>query len=201
MSEGERKIKVDVEVDSKTLKKALQRQNQLESELEAERAIREDAEAKLKLAAQKLFADKKARLGCDDPNIKTPSQLKQWAEENVTNSSYGEPPVGRGSAGSLKLSSAQLGEDVNQGFDSYEQMIETLTDKKLTGTPQEREEAKAILDEFWKKLDKGIQSGQIPRGKIFEDTECKERGESILFRILRKNNERLRKKAFERREK
>lgn len=191
-------MNVRVEVDSKTLKDSLKRQNQLEEELENERSEKESLELKVKLLAQKEFERKRERLGAPD-NIKTISELREWQAENE-NSGYKpsglDLPLSQRAKGSLKLSSASDKRD-DSGFLSHEEMVEFLTDKKLTGTPQEREEAKAILDELWKKLDKGIQSGQIPRGKIFEDIECTERNESILFRALRKNNERLRKRMKE----
>jgi len=52
---------------------------------------------------------------------------------------------------------------------------------------------------LWQKNINAIKSGQLPKGKIYEDTECQERNESIILRAVRKDNERVRKAALKKR--
>jgi len=109
-----------------------------------------------------------------------------------------EDPVGKGGSGNLPLSSQQTGQ--SEGFDSERELVEYLVDRKYMGTPEQRKNASEILNKLYRKTFEAMKSGSINKGQIFED-DPEKTGESIIFRALRKSNERLRAKAMERREK
>jgi hypothetical protein len=183
-SEDRKRLNIDIKVESKTLLEALKRQNQLETELE-------DSKGKLRIAAERLLANKKEKVGCNDPDVDTPSKLKVWIAEhkNETNYYY-EPPVGHGSSGNLKLSSAQ-GES-NREFDSKEEMIDFLVNQKHTGTPEQKEQAEKVLNELYRKTFQGLKEGSGQSGKTLFKDPLKD-GKSIIRHALDRRNEQLRK--------
>ncbi len=179
-----RKMKVDVEVSSKELKDSLKRQNELESELE-------DTKGKLKLAAKKIFEQKKRELNAPD-SIKTVAELKQWQEENENDTNYYEPPVGRGSSGSLKLRYAQ-GSSSKREFSSYEDLIDYLRE---TGD-------KETLNKLWQKQLNALKSGDLPStiydgNKLPEDKLKTE--PSLIMKVIQRKNEQIRRKMQRERE-
>jgi len=187
------KIKVDVEVNSKQFEEMVKEKTRLEQELEAERTEKESLESKLKIVAEKRFEEKRERLGAPD-SIRTIDELKEWEE-----SQRNREVVGRGGSGSLSLEgNLRATGQLKDGFDSQEALVEFLVDQKHMGTPQERKNAEAILNKLYEKTYKGLKEGTGKTGTIFVDNP-KERGESIIMKALRKNNERLAKKAMERR--
>jgi len=188
-----RGLKLDVNVDAEAIKEVVEKNSQLEQELEAERTKAEDLESKLKIVAQKRFEEKKEKLGAPS-YIQSVDELKRWQEAQSGGS--GGDPVGRGGSGNLPLSPAQMGQ--KDGFDSQEELVEFLVDQKHMGTPEERKNAEAILNKLYEKTYSGLREGTGKQGTIFVDNP-KERGESIIMRALRRNNERLAKKAMERR--
>lgn len=186
------KLKINVEVDSKQMKEALERQNQLEQELENERTEKESLQSKLKIIAEKRFEEKRERLGAPD-SIKTIDELREWEK------THRPDPIGKGGSGSLSLEGnlRAIG-NLKDGFDSQEELVEFLVDRKHSGTPEERKNAEAILNKLYEKTYKGLREGTGRTGVIFKDNP-KERGESIIMKAVHKNNERIRQKAMERR--
>lgn len=155
-----------------------------------------DLKGKLRLASEFLLKIKKEKVGCSDPEVDTPSKLKQWIEEHENDSkNYYEPPIGRGSSGSLKLKDA-TGQS-SEGFDSEEQMIDYLVNTKnsLESTPEQREQASKILGELYRKTFEGLKKGTGRQGEIFVDP-LKD-GKSVIKRALDRQNEAIRREMIE----
>lgn len=104
-------------------------------------------------------------------------------------------PVGHGGAGQIPLSDAQTGGGKEKGYDSHEAMVFDLTIKKISGSPQEKARAKAVLDKLWQKQREAMQSGDLPH-KIYEDDL--RGGKSIIKRIMDAENEIVKRRMRER---
>jgi len=192
----QRKLGIDIKIDSETMKQEITKNMKLEEELENITTEKESLESKLKILAEKKLSEKRdyfRGLGYSGSleSFEDVRNAREWEQSR--------DPIGRGGSGNLRLNSAQTGE--KEGFDSQENMIDYLVDLKNTSrNPQQRKKAEEILDVFYKKTFDAMKRNEIKQGEIFED-KPKERGESIIMKAVRLDNERLRKKALERREK
>ena len=131
-------------------------------DVEELRAENEDLKNKLSIIASRKFSEKRAKLGAPD-SITTPEELMAW-EANKGNID----PTSRGSSGTLTLSGqGNSGSDVE--FTDQKEMIEFLQRRKASGTLEEKREAKAVLDELWRKMLSG-KAGKA-RNEGFDDLE------------------------------
>jgi len=167
---SEQKIIIERGESDKKVKELEEELERLKGEKETLETEKGNLESKLTLIAEREFANKKAQLGCNDPEIDSPEKLMAW-EKGKRGTSKGS-----GSAGTVSLkgqidkfgnvTSSNLGdwskrkyEDSKEGFKEMVSDLRTI----MNGSedPQERAKAKAILDELLiKSVLKGSNSGE-----------------------------------------
>ena len=154
-----------------------------EAELEEEN---EQLKEKLALIAENAFENKKRELGCRDPEITTPDQLKAW-EKGKSNSEDG-------SAGSAPLSRGQItGGDSSVGWNSHEEMIEDLLRTKHNGNDEERKIAQRVLGELMLKSLRGVKEQE----KGIKPYVASKDSESVIERLNRFRREKELKRRSE----
>ncbi len=189
MSEKERRMKIDVEVDSKAFQELAEKNADLKN--------------KLKLSAERLLEYKKERYGVPE-ELTDIEDVKAWIEENNAqprqySKSHSKPSdvVGHGGVGNMPLSH-NLYEPKSEGYESHEALVFDIMDKASNGD----KEAQAVKAELQKKFLRAIKSGDMPT-ILYDENQLPEdklkTEPSILKKILERENNRIRRKALERR--
>lgn len=117
----------------------------------------EDLKNKISIIAKRKFDSKKKLLNAPE-YIRTPEELMDW--EKIRGNL---DPTEKSSSGTLSLAGQTAGGS-GMEFESQEEMIAELQRRKNSpkASPQEKREAKAILDALWLKSIKGkIQTGEL----------------------------------------
>jgi len=146
-------------------------------ELESEN---EDLKNKLSIIAARRFEEKKKQLNAP-ASIKTVEELMAWQAEKQAD------PTRRTSSGALSLEGQ--GNTGGVEFENQQEMIDFLQRRKASGTAEEKREAKAVLDELWRKMLKGKEKagpeqkidiedeGTPLLTKFYEEWKKREKGE------------------------
>jgi|GEM_PF-6114210 len=143
-------------------------------ELEEEK---EDYRSKLQLIADQAFEKRKMELNAPE-DVDTPEKLRGFELAKTEKSTP---------SGTVSLASQNARE--NEGFDSYEEMIEHLISiESKKGLPSR--EAKKILNEFWKRSQKAIGDAKRPIEVVVPSNEQLASGKGLKQII----NERYRKR-------
>ncbi len=75
-------------------------------------------------------------------------------------------------------------------------MIFDLVEKKNIGSPEQRKQASAVLDELWKKQAQAMKSGDLPR-VIYDENKPEFKNEpSLIKKALDAKNQQIRKRLL-----
>jgi len=161
---GEQRIVIEKSEDSKKLAELQAELEKLKQEKEAVEEEAEGMKTKLTAIAEKAFSDKKASLGCQDPEIDTPEKLLAWEKGRQGKS-------GKAGAGTVPLTSRQYGIETDvlkkkypNNPEGYQEMMKDLheAEKNTENSPEERARIRAVLDELLIKAIRTSGEAEIP---------------------------------------
>lgn len=186
-----RKLDISVDVNHKELEQVIKRNAELEQKLN-------DANSKLRIVAEQKFKEKLEKYDAPD-YITNPQELKSWIDETNAQpvKNHGDP-VGKGGTGNIPLSFNQNLDKNQDSYESHEELVFDVMDKASRGD----KEAQAVKAKLQEKFLRAIKSGDMPT-VLYDENQLPEdklkTEPSILKKILERENNRIRRKALERR--
>jgi hypothetical protein len=166
-----------IHVNTEPIEKLVRQNEQMSRMLENKETELESVKEKFRKVGEKILAEKKEQLGCDDPNVQSISDLKLWQAENKDVGVRS----GGGSSGRSTLNDDGQQSD-NQSFNSRKSLIENIPE----GTK----------NKLWEKTIQGIKEKDGKLAMDFSDVE-KEFGNVGVGYGRDRRNEKLRKKLLE----
>jgi len=167
---GEQRIVIEKAEDTKKAQELEAELEKIKKEKEEQAEELEQAKTKLTAIAEKIFAEKKKALGCNDETIDSPEKLEAWAR--------GKHGSKFGSVGTVPLSPQQYGIESDvlkkkyaNNPSGYQEMMKDLheAEKNTENSPEERAKIRAVLDELLIKAIRTSGEAEIPlnlkRGK------------------------------------
>jgi len=192
MSE-EKEKKITVTLDNKPMQELMERNKELNAMLQDALSERADYREKLKIVGEEMVRKKKESLGCNDPNVNTPSQLREWeAEHGNIDDSGTEDNIGSGSAGSVSLSDNQQIKP-KKVFNGQKEMLDHLNALERKGG-KEGEKAGEILDKITEKWMKSAQRKHDGQHLQLIDAEKEFENEGIISVMQEREREKAKVK-------